>query len=49
MYLRFEFYKQRNQFKLGKNSTWIFQTGDLEKSSADRLGKNPRIDKRNAV
>jgi hypothetical protein len=34
--LIFEFYRRKIQFKLGKKSSWIFQTGELEKSSADR-------------
>ena len=25
-----------SQFKLGKKSNWIFQTGELQRSSADR-------------
>jgi hypothetical protein len=35
-YFKLEFYRQKIQFKLGKKSSWIFQTGELEKSSADR-------------
>ena len=27
----------QKKFKLGKNSSWIFQTGELEKSSAEKI------------